>query len=152
MNAWLRAFVVVAAPTLVLACVGGAGDLGQVGSAGTGESQGSQGAGQDPKTASTGASEDTSETAPPPSSTATTTPTPTPSATGTGTTARPECASYATVYCKCLGTAAAKDCVAGQTAQCNSYYSQCTYAKYATCVTSRNCSTGWLDACSKEKC
>ncbi len=151
MNAWLRALVVVAAPTLILACVGGAGDLGQVGSAGTGESgQGGQGGqrGEDPTAPAR--EDDASETAPAPSSAASATPTP--SGTGTATTERPECASYAAVYCKCLGTAAAKDCVAGQTAQCNSYYSQCTYAKYATCVTSRNCSTGWLDACSKEKC
>lgn len=71
---------------------------------------------------------------------------------GSSTTRYPECDSYAATYCRCLGSAAAANCVQTITSNCNSYYDLCTYKKQVACVLRYNCASGWVTNCANEKC
>jgi hypothetical protein len=63
----------------------------------------------------------------------------------------PECAAYASTYCRCLGSAAAANCVQNITNECNTYeYDVCPGRP--ACVVNENCATGWVDRCSKVPC
>lgn len=64
----------------------------------------------------------------------------------------PDCATYAATYCRCLGSAAAADCVTSVTASCNSLVDACSARALAECVVQQNCAPNWLDTCSHATC
>jgi hypothetical protein len=68
---------------------------------------------------------------------------------GGGGTTHPECVSFAGVYCGCLGSVAAPDCVATITSECDDGFDVCPtgYEAYTACVVSEHCASGWVDAC-----
>jgi hypothetical protein len=66
-----------------------------------------------------------------------------------GTTTIAACMQYATTYCGCLGSSATANCVSQIQTGCEDGFDICPggYAAHASCVVSKKCAMGWLDAC-----